>query len=373
MTKSLTDERPGTPAAFSSGFGSAIAVPPRFSFPLWVKLSTVGVLALLFLIIPLMVDDARLGVLAVCGVYAIASIGLTLLNGKAGQITMAMPFFMGIGAYTAAYLGANLGLPLPVYFVIAVAIGAGISALMGVLSIRLGGDELAITTLGLLMVGQYLYNEWVPVTGGESGTSLRNASVSLGPIDFAAIGDFTREQSMFWFVWGFVALLAWIGGSIAIFRPGRAMQAMHDSERSAEAVGINVRSYKVQVNALAGAFGAVAGVLYALTQQFVSPTAFGIPTAILLFAMIIIGGMGRVSGAIIGAVVVWSAQQLVAQEAQGPILSIFLKTSESSPGLMTVGAFNTLAYGLLIVLVLMYAPKGLTSIWDSALARWRRR
>jgi branched-chain amino acid transport system permease protein len=320
-----------------------------------------------------MVDDSRLGVLSLCAVYAVASIGLTILNGKAGQVTMAMPFFMGVGAYGAAYLGAQLGLALPVYAFIAIAIGALIGALMGLLSLRLGGDELAITTLGLLMVGQYLYNEWKPVTGGESGISVRDASVALGPIDFGALGDFTRPQSMFWLTWGVVLVVAYISGMMVKYRPGRAMQAIHDSERSAEAVGVNVRSYKVQVSTFAGAIGALAGVLYAVLQQFVSPTAFGIPTAILLFAMIIIGGMGRVSGAIIGAVVVWSAQQLVAQEANGPILSMFIKTTESGPGLMTVGAFNMLAYGLMIVLVLMYAPKGLVSIWDAGVAWWRRR
>ncbi len=350
----------------------AAAHHPR-AIPRIVKWAALLVALIAYIGSPLMLDDARLGVLSLCAVYAIASIGLTLLTGKTGQVTMAMPFFMGVGAYGAAYFGAQLGLPFGFYTLLALAIGAGLGALTGFLSIRLGGDELAITTLGILMVGQYVFNEWKTVTGGESGISLRSASIALGPVDFAALGDFTRSQSMFWLTWGILAVAAYLAGSIVVFRPGRAMQAIHDSERSAEAVGVNVRSYKIQVSALAGGLGALAGVLYAVLQQFVSPTAFGISTSILLFAMIVIGGMGRVSGAILGAVVVWSAQQLIAQESQGPVLSLFLKTTESGPGLMTVGAFNILAYGLMIVLLLMYAPKGLVSLWDFGVAKWRRR
>jgi ABC-type branched-chain amino acid transport system, permease component len=349
------------------------AFPPRFAFPRWLKLTAIAVLAALFLVTPLITADARLAVFSLCGVYGIATMGLTLLNGKTGLVTMGMPFFMAVGAYSTAFFGATLGLPFLAYLLIAVLIGAGISALMGVLAMRLGGDELAITTLGLLMVGQYLANEWVPVTGGESGMSVRAAAVGIGDLNFLALGEFTRAQSTFWLVWVFVAIFAYIGYSMAVHRPGRAMQAIHDSQRSAEAVGVGVRSYKVQVSAVAGAFGAVAGVLYAVSQQFVSPTAFGISTAILLFAMMIIGGMGRISGAVIGAFIVWNAQQLVAQEAQGPVLRWLIKSTESSPGLISVGAFNMLAYGLMIVLVLVFAPKGLTSIWDAGVAWWRRR
>src|SRR5690606_32549813 len=146
------------------------------------------------------------------------------------------------------------------------------------------------------------------------------------------------------------------------FRPGRAMQAIHDSQRTAEAVGVDVRAYKVKVSAIMGMLGTLAGVLYATAQQFIAPSGFGISIAIMLFAMMLVGGQGRIAGAILGALIVWLFRTWVSTDAE--FFGFILKTSDSAPGLITPGALNMLVYGLLIVLVLMYAPQGLISLWD---------
>ncbi|MBU3995504.1 MAG: branched-chain amino acid ABC transporter permease [Actinobacteria bacterium] len=351
-----------------------IAAPKRAlpsPFPGWVRVSASLVAVALIFVVPLIVSDGWLAALALAGAYAVAAIGLNLFTGRMGQFSMAAPFFMGVGAYGTALLGAQLGLPFLVVVVAALALGLIFGFLAGLIAIRLGGDELAITTLGILMVGQYIWHSWVPVTGGDSGVSIRDASTSILGFDPAQVPGFTREQSMFVFTWLIVAVVAYFATSIIDFRPGRALQAVHDSQRAAEAVGVDVRSYKVRVSAIMGACGALAGVLYAVLQQFAAPSGFDVSAAIMLFAMILVGGNGRVSGAILGAVLIWSFKTWISTDPG--FFGAILKTSDSSPGLITPGSLNTLVYGLLIVLILMFAPKGVMSVWDRGVAVLRRR
>ncbi|SDB96199.1 branched-chain amino acid transport system permease protein [Raineyella antarctica] len=386
MTLTRTAERdgttgptPGTDGSTGQAAASTTTAPPAPSRTprRWAAVALVVVALVAVAVTPLLVPDEKLRIYSMAGVYAIVAIGLTLQTGRTGQFTMAMPALMGFGAYATAWFGGTLGLPLPVYVLLALIAGLALGAVSGLLSLRLGGDALAITTLGLLMLGQYIFYEAKGFTGGENGVSARGVSTAIGPVDLADLGGLTRPQSMFWLVWGTVLVVAWLGVWAEKHRPGRAMQAIHDSEHAAEAVGIDVRSHKVQVGALGGAAAALGGVLYALLQQFVAPTAWDIPLAMLLFSMIVIGGLGRVSGAVLGAFVIWMLQQFIVDQAQSPLLSAIIKSTDSGPGLISVGAFNLLMSGLTIIVVLLVLPKGLMSLVDRLVAvassRLRRR
>lgn len=344
---------------------ASIAPPKRAvpsPFPGWVPTAATIAAIVLIVALPFGVSDTWLSALSMAGVYAIATIGVTLFSGRMGQFSMAMPAFMGVGAYGMALMGAQLGWSFPVVIVVALVLGLILGFLAGLIAIRLGGDELAITTLGILMVGSYIWASWTEVTGGDSGASIRAASTSIFGLDPANIPGLTRPQSMFIFIWLIVIIVAWFATSVITFRPGRAMQAIHDSQRTAEAVGVDVRAYKVKVSAIMGMLGTLAGVLYATAQQFIAPSGFGISIAIMLFAMMLVGGQGRIAGAILGALIVWLFRTWVSTDAE--FFGFILKTSDSAPGLITPGALNMLVYGLLIVLVLMYAPQGLISLWD---------
>lgn len=357
-----------SPASGLDARNTATARRPRYRRALAPALPVLarwagGALAVAAIVaLPFEEGDAALEMLSMCGVFALVAIPLTMLNGKAGQFSMALPAFMGAGAYVAAYFGAGKHFPFIAYAVIAIAIGAVLGLLTGLISNRLSGDALAITTLGILMLGLYVFNTWTSVTGGEAGVAVTGASTSLGFIDFGHIGGLTSAQSLFWFIWIFVAVVAWLSSQAVAFRPGRAMQAIHDTPRAAEAIGVDIRRTKVQVATFAGGVAALAGVLYGIIQQFVAPTAFSIDTSIMVFAMIVIGGAGRVSGAVIGAVIVWCFQQYVARGGQYPVLDMLI--NPAGDGRFTPGAFDDLVYGLLIVLMLMYTPNGLMSLWD---------
>jgi branched-chain amino acid transport system permease protein len=328
-----------------------------------------GVLALLWLVLPLYLQDPTLNTLSYCAVFAIGSIGLTLLTGYAGQVSLAQPFFMGIGAYAAAYMAADLDLPFIVFAPVATILGGLLGALSGAIATRLQGSELAVITLGLLVFGDYLFNEIVGITGGENGKDAAAADFAIGPLNFEDLLGYTRDQTLFWALWALVALVAWMAANVARRRPGRAMIAVRDGARAAEAIGVDVRMAKIKVFTLASAMGAFAGVLYAGLQQYITPVDFDIFAAILFAAIIIIGGIDRISGAILGAIIVWGGQQWVSEQADSSVLSSFLKTTDDDPGLITVGAFNQLVFGLLIVLILTFEPQGLLGLWDRLKAR----
>jgi branched-chain amino acid transport system permease protein len=328
-----------------------------------------GLLALLWLVLPLYLQDPTLNTLSYCAVFAVGSIGLTLLTGYAGQVSLAQPFFMGIGAYVAAYMAGDLDLPFVVFAPVATIIGGLLGAAAGAVATRLQGSELAVITLGLLVLGDYLFNEVVGLTGGENGKDAAAADVAIGPINFEHLGGFTRDQTLFWALWAVVALVAWMAANVARRRPGRAMIAVRDGARAAEAIGVDVRMAKIKVFTLASAMGAFCGVLYAALQQYITPVDFDIFAAILFAAMIIIGGVDRISGAILGAVIVWGGQQWVSEQADSSLLSGIMKTTDGDSGLITVGAFNQLVFGLLIVLVLTFEPQGLLGLYDRLKSR----
>jgi branched-chain amino acid transport system permease protein len=320
---------------------------------------------------PLMLPDSTLSLLTVCGVYAIAAIGLNVLSGNAGQISLAMPFFMGVGAYLVAWAGVQHGYSLPVLLVGAVVVGGVLAALTGLVVVRMHGPELAIVTLGLLVFGTYLFTTWTSVTGGESGTST-TVPLTLGPLDLESIGSLTATQTLTWFVWAIVLICAVVTSTMLSWGHGRALRAIRASERSADAIGVDVRGYKLKATVFAGAAGALAGVLYAVAQGYVTAGEFDVDLAITLIAMIIIGGLGSVTGSIIGAIIVWGFQYVITEQA-GTSLAWFLRTSPHDDGFISVGSFNTLVFGALIVVVLLLSPAGIAGAWNRRFSATTRR
>ena len=219
----------------------------------------------LWLLTPLfLADDFWLSVLNYAGIAAIGAIGLNLLTGYTGQVSLGHAFFIGAGAYTAGQVGGELNLPLLLWLPAAGLLGAAVGALIGPFALRLRGNYLAIVTLGLVFLGEHLFRNLESVTGGNSGTSV-TASAAIGPLDFASmslLGDeYTLNQSWFWLIWGMVGLCALLAKNIVRTRPGRAMQAVRDRDVAAEIIGVELGRYKVGAFALSSALAAMAGAL----------------------------------------------------------------------------------------------------------------
>lgn len=320
-------------------------------------------LAALFVAIPFQLTDDWLQILCVCGCFAIAAIGLNLLTGYTGQVSLGHAFFLAVGGYVAANIGDSAGLPLIVWLPAAALIGAAIGALIGPFALRLQGNYLAIITIALLFLSEYLFKKWESLTGGGGNLSVR-ADIALGPIDFAdlsSVGFTSRIQGVFWLVWGVVAICALLARNLVRSRSGRAMQAVRDRDLAAEVIGVSMFRYKMGAFAVSSAFAAVGGALYlGVVQRNISVLSVtgiqGFVLSISFVAIIIAGGLGTVNGAIIGALIVQGLPQVVQTQAG---LLPFVGDGK----LLSLTSFNNLLFGLLIVIFLIFEPQGIAAQW----------
>jgi branched-chain amino acid transport system permease protein len=324
--------------------------------------------ALAYVWLPTYVGDAGLRVLALCGIYAIGAIGLNLLTGYTGQISLGHAFFVGAGAYTAAYLGGQRGWPMPVYLGLSVVVGFVLGGVIGPFALRLRGHYLVVVTLGLVFLGEHLWNNWDSVTQGGNGISLGSAPMTVGPLDFKegielGAEAYTFNQSFFWLVWALVAVGALVAKNIVRSRAGRAMQAIRDRDLSAEVLGVDPARYKVGAFAWSSAYAALAGALYGLLQQYVNPLEFGLFLAITYVAIVIIGGLGTIFGSVLGALFVLGGRSLIEQNSGRAVFDPLITTSGGEPGLFTIGEFNAVLFGAAIVLFLIFEPRGLAAFW----------
>jgi branched-chain amino acid transport system permease protein len=331
--------------------------------------SQVAVLALavVWLALPMQMEDAWLAILNSVAVFAIGGIGLNLLTGYTGQVSLGHAFFLAVGAFTAAFLGKN-GWPMPVWLLAAVAFGALTGALIGPVALRLHGNYLAIVTIGLLFLGEHILTQWSTVSGGGRGTPAR-VDLMLGPINFDKLSflgtSYSRVQGRFWLVWALVALVALVAKNLTRSRPGRAMQAIRDRDIAAEVVGVSLLRYKLGAFAVSSGMAALAGALLATTVlNHVTPTQFGEAAGLVLsiqfVAVIIIGGMGTIYGSILGAFVVGGLPLLIQKFSSS---LPFLKQGSSGGGFVTVASFNNALFGILVIIFLLAEPLGLAGVW----------
>lgn len=333
--------------------------------------SRAGLLALVVAYVALpgfgLMGDAGLRTMVSVGIFAIGALGLNLLTGYTGQVSLGHAFFVGVGTYSAAYLGATRGWPLELYLPASALIGFLLGALIGPFALRLRGNYLVIVTLGLLFLGRHVFNNWDSVTGGNRGIRLRDADVTVGPFDVNDLvlfgREYEREAALFWLTWALVGLAAVLAKNLVRSRAGRAMQAVRDRDLSAEVIGVNLARYKVGAFAWSSAFACVAGVLNGLLIRQAGPDNFGLLLSITYIAVIIIGGVGTILGPVLGALFVVGGRELISQHSTSSLLDPILSTGVNDPGWFTVGELNNVLFGVFIVLFLLLEPRGLVALW----------
>jgi branched-chain amino acid transport system permease protein len=339
------------------------------TFPSWWARIGLVVLALLYVAIPFfeLAGNPGMRTLSTIGIFAVGAIGLNLLTGYTGQVSLGHAFFIGVGSYTAAHLGATEELPMVVYLPAAAVIGFVLGAVIGPFALRLRGHYLVIVTLGLIFLGRHIFNNWDSVTGGNRGIRIRGADMSVGPLDFSGLEifgrEYSREASFYLLVWAIVALAAITAKNLVRSRPGRAMQAVRDRDLSAEVIGVDLARTKVGAFAWSSSFACVAGVLSGLLVRQASPEDFGLFLSITYVAIIIIGGVGTIFGSIVGAFFVIGGQELISQNSRTALFDPIIKASPTDSGFFSVGELNAILFGLFIVLFLLFEPRGLAAIW----------
>jgi branched-chain amino acid transport system permease protein len=338
-------------------------------------LAKVGLLALLiaYVVIPGQLPDADLNVLTLCGIYAIGALGLNLLTGYTGQVSLGHATLFGAGGFAANWFATRWDVPMLVFLPLAALTGFVIGCVIGPFALRLRGNYLAIVTLGLLFVGEHLFNNWRSVTGGGLGVQTGELPADIGPFDFEDLHVagvvYTRDQGMFWLTWALVALVALLVKNLVRSRPGRALQAVRDRDVSAEVIGVSLARTKIAAFATSSAIAAFAGGLFAIWKRSLAPVEFGgqggLFLSITFVAMIIIGGVGTVMGSIIGALVVLGGQELIKRNSDSALFDPLIRNpvDPTDTAWFAVGEFNNIVFGLAIILFLMVEPRGIAALW----------
>lgn len=311
------------------------------------KVRLVLLLALL-VIFPFFADNYYLTLANQIAIAAVGAIGLNILVGFTGQISLGQGAFMAVGAYTAGLLALRLGLPFWLALPIASLVTAAVGAVFGIPSLRLKGLYLAIATLAAQQIIEWVITHWDAVTGGVEALVIPTPTLFGIPLD-----------TQFRFYWVSVVM----AGITALFavnlfrsRVGRAFVAIRDQDIAAGVMGVNVFQFKVLAFAVSSFFVGLSGALTANYTTIISWERFTIETSILFLAMIIIGGLGSVSGSIYGAAFMTLLPAVITNLGRG-LGAIVPAIGQLIPFIQQ--AF----FGLVIILFLIFEPEGLAKVW----------
>jgi branched-chain amino acid transport system permease protein len=306
--------------------------------------------------VPAFASSYWLDVLNRIAIASIAAVGLNILTGFTGQISLGNAAFLAVGAYATAAMAGRLDLPFVVVIPAAGAIAALAGMVFGIPSLRLKGLYLAMATLAAHFIVEFVANHWDSVTGGVNGISVPAAS--LGPLALES------DARLFYLTVPVAALLALFAKNLFRTRVGKAFVAIRDQDVSAEVIGVRVFRYKLLSFGVSSFYVGVAGSLLAYQARIISPENFPISLAIDQLGMIIIGGLGSIQGAIFGAAFITLLPELL-RIATGALSAQF-------PALTGMFApLRTGLFGLAIVLFLVFEPDGLAARWRLIKAYWK--
>ncbi len=318
----------------------------------WVKLA---ILLVVLIVLPLVLPGYRIFTLNYMAVFVIVGLGMNILVGDTGQVSLGHAGFLAIGAYTTVLMMSELGAPFALALPVAGLVAALFGFLLGLPALRLEGPYLAIATLGFGLAVTQIIGHWA-LFGGHMGLVVPTAT--LGPISLS--GDVRQ----YYLIVGTALLLALCARNLSVTRVGRAFRAIRDSEIAAATMGVDVAYYKTLSFALSAAFAGIAGGLLALMTGFISPGVFTFLLSLMFLAMVVVGGLGSIAGAVLGSMLMGylNLEMDAFQELPvlGPALESFSSRFMSSVGLPNVGWVVT---GLLIVFTILVEPRGLYGLW----------
>ena len=331
-------------------------------FPIPLQRYTIIVFAIIFyLIFPLLANEYFLNLAGLIGMACISAIGLNILVGYTGQISLGHAAFMMVGAYTAAILNTRYGVSFLLCLPAAGIMAALVGSFFGTPSLRIKGLYLAISTLAAQLILEWVINHWKWVSGGAFSSIITNKPDLLGWIPAAAMKDAEAMMRYKYYII-FVLLAMAIVFALNLFRSpvGRAFVAIRDHDVAAKIIGINIFRYKLTAFAISSFYAGVAGALYCFFYEVANYEAFTIVISIDYLAMVIIGGLGSILGSIYGAIFI-------------QLLPIALDILGNWIGMSIFGSVNTeaiaqlqlITFGALIIFFLVVEPEGLNRLWKN--------
>jgi branched-chain amino acid transport system permease protein len=332
--------------------------------------ATLGVLAVA-LYLPFTLNRDLMGLATLVVVYAISGIGLNLLSGYAGQISLGHAIFMGVGAYTAALLGGSTTnivrgyeLDMVIWLPMAGLVPAILGWLIAPIAARVRGLYLAILTLGLLFIGEHILKEMKWLTGG-SGVGRAPADPVLLGFDLytrrTVLGTELSSIGVFYlFTLVVLVVLAVLARNLARTRQGRAFSAVRDRDIAAEVMGVPLMRTKRLAFTLSSFYAGIGGALLVIVFGFTTPERWNLLLSIDFLAVVLIGGAATITGPLIGAAFVVLMPRVIETFA-GSLP--FISTTVGGAGILNVFQFQRLLFGVMIVLFLVLEPRGLFGVW----------
>lgn len=339
------------------------------------RITLLSVIGLAVVAVPLWQPRDIVVTLTFCIAYAIAAIGLTILVGTAGQLSLAHGFFVAMGAYGYTVLAGKptaelIGFSLPP--VVAAIGGVVIAGVFGLIfspvAARLSGLYLGLASVSLIFIGEYFFQNATFITGGQQGRPVQSfdlfgitLSGSVPASQRIMIGTFNFDGSArLWLIALIAIVIAFVIGSrIVKGRPGQALQLVRDNPSAAAAIGVPVQSMKAQAFILSSMYAGVGGVFMALITQSVVPQNFNIMMSMIFLAMIIIGGLGSVGGAIFGAALVTFLPAYI-DKLGGQKIIPFVDPSGLSG--ISGGTLSNILFGIGVILMLIFEPSGFVGV-----------
>jgi branched-chain amino acid transport system permease protein len=312
--------------------------------------------AVLAVVLPFAIDAGQLTTATFVLIAAIGAVGLNVLTGYTGQVSLGHAFFLAAGAYTAAVLGGDHHLSAAIWLPAAGIVAALCGALVGPTALRLHGLYLAIVTLGLVYIGQHVWFNVAAISGGPGGRAI--PAVSFGPFDFASgqqltLGGLVIDHNGLYY---YLALLILAVAMVFVWnlsrsRPGRAMQAVREREIAAAVMGVNLARTKTSAFVISSFLAGVSGALYASYLSFVTPGQWSVLLSVQYVAAIIVGGIGTVWGPLLGSAVIFALPSVLQS-----------LVPQASSGALPLDDISSAAFGLLIVVFFVLEPRGIVGI-----------
>ncbi|MCW8836591.1 MAG: branched-chain amino acid ABC transporter permease [Rhodospirillales bacterium] len=323
---------------FKTDYGQDLRIFKHSGYYFWY-----GLLAVALLTAPFVLDDFYVGEMSMVFIYAIAGLGLMLLVGYTGQVSLGHAAFLAIGAYVNAWMIQH-GVPFFASLAIAGVLSAAAGIVIAIPALRMTGVYLAIATLAFSIIVEQLIVHWESVTGGFRGF----------PVDPpTAFGQQLSDPWQFYLLCLGVLVIVLLGCVNLLRSPtGRAMMAIRDSEVSAQSMGVNIARYKTIAFALSAGITGIAGALFGHKLSYLAPDAFNIIISVQLLLMVVVGGLGSLHGAIYGAI-------FIGLLPQG--LAMLRDTLPSAIGQMP--GLEPGVFGLILVLFIIFEPYGLYGRW----------
>lgn len=309
-------------------------------------------MAVAVLAMPFMLDKYWLGVVNTILIAVVGSVGLNILVGFTGQISLGQGGFLAVGAFTSAILSERGGVPVPISILVATLVTAGIGIFFGLPALRLKGLYLAIATLASQEIILFVVRRWNWLTEGQGFLSV--SRLQIGPMRI--------DRQFFEFQWYWILLLIAVGTIITarnLFRTGlgRSFMAVRDQDIAAEAIGVDLTRAKMAAFGISSGFVGLAGALTAHYTETVTWERFTLDVSILYLAMVIVGGLGSIAGSVYGAAFML-AIPAVLQRVGDSIRDTLPEVTSKLP------AIENAIFGLVIVGFLIVEPRGLDRIWQ---------